>query len=259
MLINLVVNARDAVAPVGKIKVQLAAVTEFDELAVAFHGSDLSSKTYARLTVVDNGHGMTEEVRRRMFEPYFSTKKAQGTGLGLATVYQTVKLFGGAILVDSEVGVGTRISVYLPASATDITTADQVRENKPLVGGRERILIVDDEYPVRNVLCVSLEHLGYDVDVASGGSEAIEKFEDSELGFDLVILDMIMPHMSGDKVFARLKELNPNVRVLVVSGYSSEASVQAILDNGGLGFMAKPFTIEDLARKVRECLSIARG
>jgi two-component system cell cycle sensor histidine kinase/response regulator CckA len=258
IIINLVVNARDAVGPTGQIKVSLDEMSDIPELSAAFHGSDLSSSNYARLTVSDNGHGMTDEVRRRMFEPYFSTKKALGTGLGLATVSQIVMQFGGAITVESEVGVGTRICVYLPAVESKAEAYSKSETGgKALQGGREKILIVDDEYPVRNVLCVSLEHLGYDVDVASGGAEAIEKFQQADpKGFDLVILDMIMPKMSGDKVFARLKDLDPNVRVLVISGYSSESAVQSILDNGGLDFMPKPFTIEELSKKVRQCLEL---
>jgi CheY-like chemotaxis protein len=211
---------------------------------------------YARVSVRDNGHGITEEVQRRMFEPYFSTKKALGTGLGLATVLQTVRQFGGAIAVASQVGVGTEILVYLPmlravAAAGELNTSAEVL----VAPGRERILIVDDEYPVRNVLSISLDHLGYEVETASSGAEALEKYRAAQQPYDLVILDMIMPQMPGDRVFAELAGLDPAVRVLVISGYSSEAAVQAILDNGGLDFMAKPFTIEELSRKVRQCLA----
>ena len=256
ILINLVVNSRDAVGVHGKIVVNAEVTDDPDELSHAFGGADLSSVQYARVTVRDDGHGITEEVQRKMFEPYVSTKKAMGTGLGLATVLQTVKQYGGAITVASEVGVGTQITVYLPMLRA-ATSAGAESGHGEVLGstGRERILIVDDEYPVRNVLSVSLEHLGYEVETASSGPEALEKYRNSGQPYHLVILDMIMPNMSGDKVFSELQGIDPGVRVLVISGYSSEAAVQAILDGGGLDFMAKPFTIEDLSRKVRQCIS----
>ncbi len=256
ILINLVVNARDAVPANGRIDVSIDSTADLEELNAAFQGADLSSRRYARLIVSDNGHGITDEVQRRMFEPYFSTKKALGTGLGLATVLQSVRQFGGAITVDSQVEVGTRITVYLPmlhAEAPQESSSDS--EQRVLRGDRERILIVDDEYSVRNVLSVSLQHLGYEIEAVSSGTEALERYSSGALPFDLVILDMIMPEMSGDRVFAELVALDPQVRVLVISGYSSEAAVQSILDNGGLDFMSKPFTIGELSRKVRQCLA----
>lgn len=257
ILINLVVNSRDAVGAQGKIVVHTDTTDDPEELSHAFEGADLSSLRYARVVVGDNGHGIPQEVQSRMFEPYFSTKKAMGTGLGLATVLQTVKQFGGAITVASEVGVGTQITVYLPMlGATDASSTEGGAGEVLAAAGRERILIVDDEYPVRNVLSISLEHLGYEVETASSGSEALEKYQQSPSPFALVILDMIMPNMSGDKVFTELQAIDPGVRVLVISGYSSEAAVQAILDSGGLDFMAKPFTIEELSRKVRSCVAM---
>ncbi|NDC38408.1 MAG: response regulator [Proteobacteria bacterium] len=255
ILINLVINSRDAVPAQGKIQVFVDATSDPDELRRAFGGADLSSVQYARVCVQDNGHGIPEEVQRRMFEPYFSTKKAMGTGLGLATVLQTVRQYGGAITVASEVGVGTQIMVYLPMLRSAAAGAVEGGPEEVLpAAGRERILIVDDEYPVRNVLSVSLEHLGYEVETASSGTEALEKYRQAPAGYDLVILDMIMPNMPGDRVFSELQRLDAGVQVLIISGYSSEAAVQTILDNGGLDFMAKPFTIEELSRKVRQCI-----
>jgi CheY-like chemotaxis protein len=119
----------------------------------------------------------------------------------------------------------------------------------------ERILIVDDESPVRNVLSLSLEHLGYEVEISSSGMEALERYEKNSERFDLVILDMLMPNLSGEEVFFLLKEIDPDLRALIISGYSSEEAVQHILDQGGRGFIQKPFTISELSRKVRLCLT----
>lgn len=253
IVMNLVVNARDAVGERGQIEVVVASVTDLDELGRAFHGADLSASSYVRILVADNGAGMSEEVKRRMFEPYFSTKKSNGTGLGLATVNQIVTQFGGAIVVDSVVGRGTTIAVYLP-EVGEASVASSSPESA-LVGGRERILVIDDEYSVRNVLCLSLEHLGYEVLVASSGAEALELYRTALEPISLVLLDMIMPEMPGEKVFAALQELDPDVAVMVVSGFAAGSSIQGILDAGGLDYLPKPFTIEELAKKVRSCFA----
>jgi DNA-binding response OmpR family regulator len=144
--------------------------------------------------------------------------------------------------------------VYLPlsgANASEVQTsgAAEVQFSK----NAERILVIDDEYSVRNVLLVGLQHLGYEVETASNGPEGIAKFKEANGKFDLVLLDMIMPQQSGDEVFFCLKELDPNVKVLVISGFSSEKAVRAILASGGLDFLQKPFTIEELSRRVKAC------
>ncbi len=252
IVMNLVVNARDALGTNGQIEVVVTSINDPEELSRAFHGADLSAKSYVRILVADNGEGMSEEVKRRMFEPYFSTKKANGTGLGLATVNQIVTQFGGAIVVDSTVGRGTTIAVYLP----EVAEADvDLSPETSVSGGSERILVVDDEYSVRNVLCLSLEHLGYEVLVASSGAEALEIYRMAKEPIALVLLDMIMPEMAGEKVFSALQEIDPDVAVMVVSGFAAGSSIQGILDAGGLDYLPKPFTIEELAKKVRGCLA----
>lgn len=258
VIVNLVINARDAIHPEGAIRVSVTPVDSSEELSRVFGSIELTSKSYARLSVSDNGHGMTPEVMEKIFEPYFSTKKEKGTGLGLAVVRQIVQLFGGAIDVQSEVGKGTTLSIYLPiVSEVPKTQTLPKHDSRPqLQRGNETVLVVDDEYPVRNVLCVSLEHLGYRVEVAESGKEALEKYR-SHGGYDLVLLDMIMPHLSGDQVFFELKKLDPAVQVLLISGFSSEGAVKAVLKNGGLDFIQKPFTIEELSRRVRGCLDRA--
>lgn len=263
IIANLVINARDALSSGGSIKVQLDCLSienakEKELISTAFCGRDLSSRWYAKLSVIDNGHGMPPEIIARIFEPYFSTKKAAGTGLGLATCDAIVKQFGGVIQVHSEVGSGTDISVFLPVVGSDENKAQTNAQPKSSAGallrGHERILVVDDEYPVRNVLAMSLEHLGYQVTSVASGIEAIELYSTSKDGYDLVILDMLMPELTGEKVFFRLREIDPGARVLIISGFSSQQLVLKILREGGKGFIQKPFTISELSKQVRECL-----
>ncbi len=259
VIVNLVINSRDALPENGRIKVALGVEDNREVLRRAFKSHDLAARRYVRLSVIDNGSGITREVMERMYEPYFSTKKDKGTGLGLATVRAIVQSYGGAIEVDSLVGEGTTVSVYLPEVEMSRQRCDSerdatVRRPARLEGGDESILVVDDEFPVRNVLCVSLQHLGYNVACAASGVEALDIFSKEGAHYDLVILDMLMPQLPGEKVFFRLKELNSNVRVLLISGYTSEESVKNVLANGGIDFIQKPFTIEDLSKKVRECL-----
>jgi signal transduction histidine kinase len=251
VIVNLVINARDAIEGSGIIHVKV----ESSEAAEAIEGlsHEMADGRFACLTVRDNGKGMPSEVLDRAFEPYFTTKGSLGTGLGLATVQAIVKLFSGGIDISSTVNKGTIVKVYLPIfqPARGECAKEEGDFVEELVGGTERVLVVDDEAPVRSVLMLSLQHLGYSVDAAASGLEALEKYRSSGGGYDLVIVDMLMPQLSGDEVFFRLKEINPSVKVLVISGYSSEEAVQTVLAQGGRGFIQKPFTIEDLAEKVR--------
>ena len=259
VLINLAINSRDAIEPGGFIRISLEVETDMHALRDAFAGAEPHAMRYAKLVVEDNGHGIPESVRARIFEPYFSTKQGKGTGLGLATVRSIVRLFGGAIRLFSKEGEGTKVEVFLPL-LDEMLVEKRVEAAAPqpkqrLMGGSERILIVDDEHPVRNVLSVSLQHLGYVVAAVPSGPEAISLFVKDPGAFDLVLLDMLMPQMSGKEVFCELKKLNPDVKVLAISGFTSEESIRYILDHGGQGFIQKPFTIEDLSEKVRACFA----
>lgn len=244
VIANLIINARDALSSGGTIEIGLSRIECPERGALA------------ELRVSDDGEGMPTEVMSRVFEPYFTTKNTNGTGLGLSTVQAIVRDLGGRIEVESEQGVGTTFRVSIPlCGRTPRRKVDSSKsESDQLAKGTESILIVDDEDPVRNVLSVSLVHLGYTIDVACSGAEAIEKFQADSEKYDLIILDMLMPNLPGQEVFFRMKEINPALRVLVISGFSSEEAVQSILDGGGLDFIQKPFTIEDLSRKVRDCL-----
>jgi two-component system cell cycle sensor histidine kinase/response regulator CckA len=260
IIVNLAINARDALETGGQIDIEVRLCQEAERLRRVFGNSELPCAAYVVLGVRDDGHGMSQEVMDRMFEPYFSTKKEKGTGLGLSTVAAIVRQMGGAIEVVSEMNVGSEINVYFPMLEESVeTVAESKPEHKPLdlQRGSERILIIDDEYSVRNVLSLSLQHLGYEVEVAASGTEALELYQRSPSGFDLILLDMLMPQMSGDKVYFRLKELNPSIKVLLISGFASEDAIQSVLRSGGLGFIQKPFTIDELAKQVRKCFQAA--
>jgi two-component system, cell cycle sensor histidine kinase and response regulator CckA len=254
VIANLVVNARDALNGSGTIEVRVSYSDDRTRLQKVFLSGTLSDGPYICLSVVDDGQGMSQDVQRRIFEPFFTTKKGMGTGLGLTTVASIVRLFQGAVEVSSKPGEGTSIHVFLPRHDSESVEGEERRGEGELPKGAEKILVVDDEFPVRNVLAVSLEHLGYTVDTAASGMEALEKFKQAAGRYDLVILDMLMPQMTGDQVFEQLQLLRAGLPVLLISGFSSEENVRKVLDRGGKGLLQKPFTIHDLARKVRGVL-----
>lgn len=255
VVINLIVNARDAIKGSGEISIVVVGRDGPERVRDLF-GAEPPAPAYGAVVVKDSGEGMDESVRARLFEPYFTTKKERGTGLGLYTVNSIVKQLGGAIEVESERGKGTEFRVVLPVVPEEPQSveAQPSEVGGPARGNGERILVVDDEYAVRNVLGLSLSHLGYTVETAESGLEAIEKFSSGGQPFELVILDLLMPGLSGEEVFLRLKEMRGDVRVLIVSGFSSEGTVERILSVGGRDFIQKPFSIDVLARKVRGCL-----
>jgi two-component system cell cycle sensor histidine kinase/response regulator CckA len=256
ILINLIINARDAISEKGTIDVSIEPRIT-DEEKYALFGDEPAASAYAAIEVRDSGSGMTEQVKARLFEPYFTTKAAAGTGLGLATVNSIVKQLGGVVRFESELGTGTTFRVVLPlvVEEHDEEVSHHPSGHSVSKGRGERVLVIDDEDAVRNVLGLSLSHLGYEVETASSGREGLELFQAAHGRVGLVILDLLMPGLSGEDVFYRLREMDPNVRVLIVSGFSSEHVVQRILQDGGRDFIQKPFSIEVLSEKVRGCLN----
>ncbi len=256
LVMNLAVNARDALPNGGRIEISLTRVMIDNPQNFAVDsGSALGSGAYIKLVIQDDGTGIPKDLRDRIFEPFFTTKAQKGTGLGLANVAAIVQAHNGLITVESEEGKGTLFEVYLPEAAAK-TDERSDAEQTSLPTGKERILVVEDEETVRVVIQRCLEHLGYEVEVAEDGTAALDMYAKTPSHYSLVILDMMMPKMSGDEVFEQLKAINPKVRVLISSGYSTDGRAQSILDNGGLGFIPKPFAIEDLAREVRRCLDL---
>jgi PAS domain S-box-containing protein len=251
VLLNLFVNAVDAMPDGGELILRTMNVTSEDMKDRLY---EPKSGRYVLLNVADNGTGMDKETQKRIFDPFFTTKETgQGTGLGLASAYGIIKGHGGYIDVESTEGQGTTFRVYLPASVQMVDKTNE-KPNQPITGSGT-ILIVDDEELVLDANINLLKSVGYTVYEAKGGREAVEIYNAHKDEIDLVILDMIMPQMGGAEAFDRMKAINPNVRVLLSSGFSLEAQAREILNRGCDGFIQKPFGLEELSRKISEILA----
>lgn len=252
VMMNLFVNAAHAMPGGGDLFLKTQNVVIDD--AEAGRMSIRSGNT-VRITVEDTGFGMDAAILSKIFDPFFTTREVgQGSGLGLASVYGIIKNHDGAIDVESEPGRGTRFVLTIPAVA-DRPLPLPLPSFSPEVHGNGTILLVDDEEIIRVVAVAMLEHLGYTVITATCGREAIQKYRQQEDDIDLILLDMIMPEMTGAQTFDQLKAINPEVRVLLVSGYSADGQAADILGRGCLGFIQKPFRTDTLSRKIQEALS----
>jgi len=251
VLLNLYVNAWQAMPRGGSIYVRTENVL-LDEAYVDF---EITSGKYSKVSVADTGFGMDEDIQEKIYDPFFSTKESgRGSGLGLASVYGIVKNHGGYINVASQKGKGTTFSLYFPASVRKIEEVPSVLDPHEMYYGHGSILLVDDEEMIISVGKKMLERLGYQVRIARSGQEALNIYEREREAIDLVIMDMIMPHMGGGEIFDRLKEIDENVRVLLSSGYSLEGEANEIMGRGCMGFIQKPFSLNSLSLKTREVL-----
>ena len=254
VLLNLCVNARDAMPRGGSITIQTADVTySLDDTHAV---NEMPAGEYVKLTVTDNGHGMTPDVRKHIFEPFFTTKdKGQGTGLGLATCYGIVKQSGGYITVDSVVDVGTTFAIYLPRVEESGEKSSSKKEVGQLVGGNETVLYVEDEITVRSLTAHVLRRLGYTVLEAADGKSARDAVESNNgREVDLLFSDVVLPDSGGQDLARWMRGRNTKTRILFTSGYVDEN----ILKRHGLephtAFLQKPFTPAEIARKVREII-----
>jgi two-component system cell cycle sensor histidine kinase/response regulator CckA len=253
VLINLFVNAWQAMPGGGELYLETANA-QLDDHAVAPHA--VPPGRYVKVSVTDNGVGMDDATRARIFDPFFTTKElGRGTGLGLASAYGIVKSHGGFITVYSEPGRGSTFNVYLPASEKQAALEPDRPSAVP--GGTETILVVDDEEVVLSVGRQMLEKIGYGVLTARNGPEALDLFARRGGEIGLVVLDMILPGEESGSVFDRLRAQNSRLKVLLASGYSINGHARAILDRGCRGFIQKPFSLVELARKIREILDAA--
>ena len=253
ILLNLVTNARDAMAKGGALTIEVARAPTRGSYPEAVPWLDAES--YYCVAVNDTGTGMDQATVDRVFEPFFTTKApGTGTGLGMAMVYGLTKQHGGFVHVYSEVGVGTAVKVYVPRSPEAAATAAAPTELDRLVGGSETILLVEDKEELRSTTRRVLERLGYSVLEAADGEEGLALLRTDRGRIDLILSDVLMPKLSGPELYQTVRATDPAARFLFTSGYSeSDISQRSLLEPGVL-FVAKPWTIADLARQVRKAL-----
>ena len=252
VLMNFAVNARDAMPDGGHLRIATTARVLDEHEARSM--IDTAAGRYVCLHVTDSGCGIPPENLRRIFEPFFTTKDpGKGTGLGLATVFGIVKQHHGVVQVASEVGRGTTFTVMLPASEADEIAAPKPGAPTRPRGGTETILVVEDDPQVRKLMCVLLERRGYRVLDAGTGAEALSLW-DSEHGAHVLLTDIVMPGMSGRELAMRLKQRDPRLKVIFISGYSAELAGRDLILQEGENFLQKPCPPDIVLETVRRCL-----
>ncbi len=253
ILANLCVNARDAIAGVGTLVIETGNAI-FDEAYCESH-PNVHPGDYVMFAVSDDGQGMSGETMAQIFEPFFTTKGVgEGTGLGLATVYGIVKQNNGFINVYSEPGQGTSFKIYLPRYAGEDQKSATSLPTIPLPGGNEVLLLVEDELAILNLVKRMLQKIGYRVLIAKNAREAVELAEEFSGDIDLLITDVVMPEMNGRDLSYRLQEIQPELKTLFMSGYTANIIAHHGIVDERVNFIQKPFSMEDLAGKVRKAL-----
>ncbi|OGV53955.1 MAG: hypothetical protein A2X45_21535 [Lentisphaerae bacterium GWF2_50_93] len=253
-LLNLAINARDAISGQGEI----IFITENISMNEVFDNEDVKNTIkgpYMKICVSDNGVGMDKDTINHIFEPFYTTKDiGKGTGMGLASVYGTVKNHNGVVKVDSKPGKGSVFSLYFPVLEDAVANEEVKSESVKNLHGL-RILLVEDEQIVSDMVASMLRSLGHKVIACYDGIEAVEFYRKSSKSIDIVILDMVMPKMSGKEAFITLKDINPGIRVILSSGYSIDGDAQSIIDAGAKAFIQKPFNMKDLSKCIEDALS----
>jgi two-component system cell cycle sensor histidine kinase/response regulator CckA len=250
VLFNLFVNAADAMSGGGDLILKTMNTTHNDMKGKLY---DPKPGNYVLLMVTDTGIGMDKKTMQRIFDPFFTTKEmGRGTGLGLASAYGIIKGHGGYIDVESKKGRGSTFSMFFPASEKRGRIA--VKAAEQFIKGTGTILLVDDEEVILEVGQELLEAMGYRVLIAKDGKGAIEVYKRNRDDIDIVLLDMVMPNMGGGEAYDRMKEINPDIKVLLSSGYGINGQATEILERGCDGFIQKPFSVMDLSQKLRQIL-----
>ena len=257
-IVNLALNARDAMPRGGRITIETAEV-QLDETYARTH-ADIEPGDFVMVAIGDTGQGMDGETRRHLFEPFFTTKETgKGTGLGLATVYGTVKQLGGDIWVYSEPGQGTAFKLYFPRVSGTAAARAMEQPGFERAPRTETVLVVEDEEAVRDLTVTMLRKLGHNVLAAASGVEAIEIARSHSGTIALLVTDVVMPNMSGRQVADHLVKLMPALKVLYLSGYTDSTVVHHGVIEGDAGFLPKPFSREALANKIRHLLDAPHG
>ena len=257
VIINLAVNSRDAMPGGGKLTIRTANVDERESRELG--SLQILPGEYVLIEVRDTGCGMSEEVKQKIFEPFFSTKEVgRGTGLGLSTVFGIVKQSGGYIHVESEEGRGTAMCVYLPRhqeAPGEVEPKPERRVEKPKdLTGRGTVLLVEDEDAVRSFAARALGQRGYQVLEASTGTEALDVFESHQGDVDLVLSDVVMPEMDGPTLMAKLRRDRPDLKIIFISGYAEDSFRKHLAENEDFMFLQKPFDLKELAAAVKAAL-----
>ncbi len=268
VIVNLAVNARDAMPDGGKLTVRTSNVTAEESTRLAYKG--MPSAEYVRIDIIDTGTGIPSEIIDKIFEPFFSTKEVgKGTGLGLSTVYGIVKQTGGFVYVDSEPGKGTSFRIFLPRhhaeqevavsepAAANGAAKENPAEAKPRTDltGQGTILLVEDEEGLRSLNARGLRSRGYSVIEASNGIEALEALEEKNGAVDLVVSDVVMPEMDGPTLLKTMRGKNPDLKIIFVSGYAEDAFEKSLPENQQFAFLPKPFTLSQLVAAVKETMT----
>jgi len=253
-ILNIALNARDAMPAGGALQFATQVVT-LDERSPRAAELNVAHGEYVKVSIRDTGVGMDAATQKRIFEPFFTTKApGHGSGMGMASVYGTTKTHHGALLVESAPGAGTTISMYLPLA---MGRSEQTVGAAPSLAARTaRLLLVDDEEPVAASLGMLLNSHGYLTTSCRGGQEALRHFEQSWRATDLVLLDVIMPDMDGVEVFHAMKQIDPAVRVILLSGYTPSAEAKRLAEEGAVGFLLKPVIVDDLLKAIAAALSL---
>ncbi len=255
IIMNLVVNARDAMKDHGTL------IISSNNVNISENNNKehfmLSTGEYVMLSIADTGHGMEKNVRDHIFEPFFTTKgMGQGTGLGLSTVYGIVNNHDGHIFCESSPGQGSTFRIYFKALVQGARQIDKTTNGQDLVirGGAEKLLIVDDEESIRKYCRDLLTGYGYNVLTANSGEEAIDIYIDETEGIDLVVMDLIMHGMGGKNCFEKLMRIDPQVKVMMMTGYASRKDIREAMGKGAKGILIKPFRAHEIAGKIRKIL-----
>ncbi len=272
VIVNLAVNARDAMPDGGKLTVKTSNLTTDESAQLSYKG--MPAADYVRIDVADTGTGIPAEIVDKIFEPFFSTKEVgKGTGLGLSTVYGIVKQTGGFVYVDSEAGQGTSFRIFLPRHRPELEAAPEpqitngaakeaaAEPPKPQADltGQGTILLVEDEDGLRSLNARGLRSRGYSVIEAANGVEAMEALDEKNGAVDLVVSDVVMPEMDGPTLLKEMRQRNPNLKIIFVSGYAEEAFDKSLPENEQFAFLAKPFALSALVAKVKETMTASVG
>lgn len=260
-IMNICINAIEAMPDSGTLIIKTEVITpDFNMFNDYFQQSQ--QQEYVKLSIIDNGIGMDEETRNKIFDPFFTTKgKTGGTGLGLAMVYGIIKEFNGHIEVESKIGFGTQFHCYLPLSKKFEQSVSSINKEVAMdipKGAGETILLVDDEKMILEMGSNILKHLGYKVLLAEDGLKALELYKEKQKEIDVVILDLIMPKLSGKEVFDRIRLIAPYAKIIFSTGYAKEEMLQPLSDRQADGFLKKPYKIQEMAECIQRVIKMKR-